>query len=410
MMALLVTGILFQFFFFPFQFWADGEVRFNFLMDLINNGIVNPLRYPSVGPLMSYPLAFIDKLLGEHFWLLRYNLILFVIASIVLYFLLKKLIDKRILVLFITLLFFASMFPAHIIQYYGEVFSVLLMTLGIICIEQKKIAIGWILMIFSVANMPATIIPLGVICLYKIVWQKQYTYFLLPLLSLAMIVFDAKIRLPRILYVFNNYIFNDVNATTMMPYSGRPGFSYPFVFGLLAQTLSFGKGLLFFTPGLLFVPYVWKTIKNLVLKKIFLLWIIYLVSLIFLYSKWAAWYGGWFWGPRYLLFASIPASFSLAYVLMSKFSSKRLKLFALGVTAWSLWVGANGIVSGQNGLDICSQNNWALEHLCWFVPEFSVLFHPFIDGIHMTTFGMCVIGFNIIVWLFILRSTLSKKK
>jgi hypothetical protein len=302
------------------------------------------------------------------------------------------------------------MFPAHVIQYYGEVFSVLCMTLGIICIERKKSVIGWILMVFSVTNMPGTIIPLGIICLYKILGQKQYRYFVLPFIALGMLILDAKIRLPRTLYAFNNYLFNDVNATTMMPYSGRPGFSYPMIFGILAQTLSFGKGLLFFAPGLLFIPYVWKTVTNSAVKRIFLLWMIYLISLILLYSKWAAWYGGWFWGPRYLLFASIPASFSLAYTLMNKSCSVRLKLLALGVTAWSLWVGTNGIVFGQAGLDICTQNNFALEHLCWFVPEFSVLFHPFVTGIHLNTFGMCVIGFNSIIWLFIVRSTFFTKK
>jgi hypothetical protein len=196
----------------------------------------------------------------------------------------------------------------------------------------------------------------------------------------------------------------------MMPYSGRPGFSYPMVFGLLAETLSFGIGLLFFAPGLLFVPYVWKTITNSTVKRIFSLWILYFVTLVLLYSKWAAWYGGWFWGPRYLLFASIPASFTLAYTLMNIKGTLKLKTIALAIAAWSLWVGANGIVFGQNGLDICTINNYALEHLCWFVPEFSVLFHPFVTGIHLNTFGMCVIGFNLIVWLFIVRSTLSPKK
>jgi hypothetical protein len=410
MIILLILGILFQFFFFPFQFWADGEVRFNFLMDLISKGIITPLRYPAIGPFVSYPLALIDKLFNSHYWLLRYNLILLIIASCILYVLLKKLIDKRILVLFIVLLFFASMFPAHIIQYYGEVFSVLCMTIGIICIEQKRLAFGWILMVCSVTNMPGTIIPLGIICLYKILWQKKYIYILLPAIALGSLILDAKIRLPRTLYAFNNYLFNDVNATTMMPYSGRPGFSYPMIFGLLSETVSFGKGLLFFAPGLLFIPNVWKTLKSGPLKQIFLLWIIYLISLILLYSKWAAWYGGWFWGPRYLLFASIPASFALAYTLLNKSTSNKLRIFTLVIAGWSLWVGANGVVFGQQGLDICTINNFALEHLCWFVPEFSVLFHPFVTGIHLDIVGMCIIGFNSIVGLFIVRSTLFSKK
>jgi hypothetical protein len=410
MSALLVVGILFEFFFLPFQFWADGEVRFNFIMDVINKGVINPLRYSTVGPLFSLPLAYIDTFIGGHFWLLRYNMLLLVVFSFVIYRLLKKYVDKRILILFITLLWFGSMFPAHIIQYYGEVFSVLCMTVGIICIEQKRLAVGWLLMVLSVTNMPATVIPLGILCLYKIGWQKKYIYLLLPLLCLIALILDAKIRLPRTLYVLNNYLFNDVTATTLMPYSGRAGFNYPMLFGLLSQTLSFGKGLLFFTPGLLFIPYVWKTLVNPVMKRIFALWILYGAALVLVYSKWIAWYGGWFWGPRYLLFASIPASFSLAYVLLNKSGVTRVKILALIAGAWSLWVGANGIIFGQAGLDICTANRFAMEHLCWYVPEFSVLFHPFVEAVHLTEVGWGVLGFNLIVLLWIVKGVLWRRR
>lgn len=406
MLALLIAGIILEFIFFPFQFWADGEVRFRFVMDVVNKGIIDPLRYPGTGPIFSLPLALIDRIFGGNFLLLRYNFILLVLASLAIYFLLRKLIEKRLLILFLVFLLFGSMFPFHVTQYYGEVFSVLLMTLGIICIEKNRSIIGWALMIFSVANTPATIIPLGAICLYKIFWHRKYVYFLLPLFSLLVIILDAKLRLPRTLYAFTNYLFNDVNATTVMPYSGRPGFSYPMIFGLLGETLSFGKGLLFFAPGLLFVPHVWKSLTSPVIKRIFTLWMIYLIVLILLYSKWSAWYGGWFWGPRYLLFASIPASFALAYTLMSKSGTVWQKIFALAVGAWSLWVGANGVVFGQTGLSICTANNFALEHLCWYVPEFSVLFHPVVAGFRLTTFGLGALGFNFLVWLWTIKWTI----
>lgn len=44
----------------------------------------------------------------------------------------------------------------------------------------------------------------------------------------------------------------------------------------------------------------------------------------------------------------------------------------------SLWVGVNGVVFRQNTLDICTQDNYQLEYLCWYVPEFSPLIRPFI--------------------------------
>jgi hypothetical protein len=53
------------------------------------------------------------------------------------------------------------------------------------------------------------------------------------------------------------------------------------------------------------------------------------------------------------------------------------------VLALSVWVGFNGVVFGQRNLSFVTANNYALEHLIWHVPEFSVLWKPFIDGFNL---------------------------
>jgi len=72
-------------------------------------------------------------------------------------------------------------------------------------------------------------------------------------------------------------------------------------------------------------------------------------------------------------------------------------LFALFILALSFWVGINGSVFDQSNLDICTANNYALESLCWYVPEFSVLWRPFVvfqqpnfNGIIITCYGLLV--------------------
>ena len=45
----------------------------------------------------------------------------------------------------------------------------------------------------------------------------------------------------------------------------------------------------------------------------------------------------------------------------------------LAITAWTVWVGVSGAVFDLEGLDTCIENGYALEHLCWYVPEFSPL-------------------------------------
>ena len=100
-----------------------------------------------------------------------------------------------------------------------------------------------------------------------------------------------------------------------MPYSGLPGFSYPFLFGLLAILFSFGKGLVFFTPGL-FLP-LKERLRALgergsALWRLHTSWLLFTASLVLIYASWWDRSGDWFWGPRFFLFASVPASFALA--------------------------------------------------------------------------------------------------
>lgn len=409
-MPIILLGLILEFVFFPFQFFADGDVRFRFITQLLNSYTIMPMKYSMIGPLFSLPLAFIDKFIGSNFLLLRYNFILFVTATFTMYKILGNIMHKRILQLFIVLLLFASMFPGHIIHYYGEVFSAVLMALGIVIIEQyKKPVLGWIMLLLSVGNLPVTIFPLILISIFKFFKEKNRTYALLPVLAGIELLIDAKLRMPKTTMGFSNYLFNDQGTTTILPFSGRPGFSYPMILGVLGELFSFGKGLLFFAPGLLFTLYVWKRIREKVMRRIFLVWLIYLAGLILVYSKWWAWYGGWFWGPRFLLFASIPASFNLAYILTDKSSDLKLRVTVLLVSLWSLWVGINGVVFGQAGLDICIRSNWALEHLCWYVPEFSVLFHPIVAGLPIHTFGWAAIIFGVGLWIYIAITTVGKR-
>jgi hypothetical protein len=163
----------------------------------------------------------------------------------------------------------------------------------------------------------------------------------------------------------------------MLPYSGQPGFSYPIVFGVLSILFSFGKGLAIFIPGLwlLFkrpardVPDVVRTLQR------YSSW--FVVGLVLVYAKWWAWAGGWFWGPRFFLFACVPAAVALALHLCDRHATPRAKALTLGVLAWSTWVGINGAVYDQLDMGMCN-NTPNLEAYCWYTPEFSALFRPFI--------------------------------
>jgi hypothetical protein len=102
--------------------------------------------------------------------------------------------------------------------------------------------------------------------------------------------------------------------------------------------------------------------------------------LIVVYAKWWAWYGGWFWGPRFFLAACIPASLALATRSTPDARAPAAVHLAVAVAILlSFWVGVSGLVFDQRGLGICMANAFALESLCHFVPEMSALWHPFMD-------------------------------
>ena len=96
-----------------------------------------------------------------------------------------------------------------------------------------------------------------------------------------------------------------------MPYSGKPGFSYPFLLGVASILFSFGRGLVFFAPGLL----LWFGARTRQLapgRRVVILLLLFVAGLVLVYAKWWAWYGGLTWGPRYFIVAAVPASLFLA--------------------------------------------------------------------------------------------------
>ncbi len=102
-----------------------------------------------------------------------------------------------------------------------------------------------------------------------------------------------------------------------------------------------------------------------------------IILLVLLYAKWWAWYGGVFWGPRFFLILVFPSCLFLA-ILIRNFSSLGDFVVCVVLVSMSFWVGFNGVHFGQDNLGICFDDNYAMEMLCWYVPEFSALWRPFV--------------------------------
>src|SRR5207245_943165 len=66
-----------------------------------------------------------------------------------------------------------------------------------------------------------------------------------------------------------------------------------------------------------------------------------------------------------------------------------------GVLLLSVWVGIDGQVFSRFAQDPCSANHYSLESLCWYVPEFSVLWTPFVLSAQVPWWGFVLIAYAI---------------
>lgn len=387
--------------FLPFRISGDGAVRYQFMKIFVHKTHIVPMKYSMVGPFFSLPIWLIASLLKleDTSLLLRYNFILFVLLIVILYLCFRNHFDKRFILTFFLFLAFGSMFPAHLLDNYGEVFSAVCLTLGTVGLASKKLWIGWGLLILAVLNTPPLLIPLIFIVLYFTWESKKFRYLTIVPICLIMMLVENYLRTNSITTGFQTYVSQDHGYKTILPYSGGTGFSFPFFFGVLSILFSFGKGLIFYCPGLLLIGWAWKVISDSVEQKIIILWFLIIMGLILTYASWWAWYGGWFWGPRFFLFASVPASWIMARLVHAKKTSILIFVVLLLCITLSFWIGADGVVFSQNSMDACTVKDYALEHLCWYVPEFSAIWRPFVVP---QVFSLGLLLLFAIPWLYII--------
>jgi hypothetical protein len=400
---LLLGGLIAGLFILPFTITGDAVARYNFMDTLVHQLKITPMRYSMVGPLFSLPLWLISTFFSDPTVVIaRYNFLLFAIFLLILYLWPRNLFDQKFLLTFLLLLAFGSMFPGHLVNYYGEVFSVVCLTLGTVRLVKNKSTIGWVLLVLAVLNTPALFIPFFLIVLYLTWESKQVRYLILLPATLILLLLEGYIRNGSILAEFQTYLANDHGFHTILPYSGKAGYSYPFVLGVLSILLSFGKGLIFYCSGLLLIGWAWKHISHTIERKMLILWFIIVLGLVLAYASWWSWYGGWYWGPRFFLFASVPASWILAKLIHASQKTLLLCVVLLCFVTISLWVGVNGVVFQQKTLEACTADNYALEALCWYVPEFSSLVRPFITHNTLQLNDWLILFFFVAIWLYIM--------
>ncbi len=372
---LVASGVLL--FVLPRDVSGDGFVRFRSLQVLVEDGVLTDDRYSFVFSALALPFYLLGRALGEpEAAVALVNPVMVLIAVAIAYQLLFPTMDGTVLRRFLILLVAGSMFAHHVQTSYGEVVTVLGFLLGIALYSRGDRRSGALFLIVAVVNTPATLVGLMLVELREFWltgrWRRSVVVIVT---SAALIMGEAWLRRG------GPFIFGyegDRGFETILPYSGQTGFSYPVVFGILALTLSFGKGIGFFAPGLWLAFTQPSQRMDTTTRNLYHGLMVALGGLIVVYGGWWSWYGGWYWGPRFLLLASLPASLLVASRLTDLPERALAKCGLLVLLAGSIWVGANGAVFGQSNMGVCQQDDYQLEHLCWFVPEFSALARPFV--------------------------------
>ena len=395
---LLAIGAVILFFVLPHDIQSDGRVRFYALAELIEWGDLSAVPYSLVGPLVSAPIYFLGRLwMTPEWWCARFNTLVLIAGLAVTRQLMRGRVDPKIARTFLLLIVAASMFPYHLEGYFGEVFTAIFAGVGLLAVVAGHPAAGWAAASVGVANTPATLAALAPAAAWH-AWQTRRLRHLIPIAAAAgLIMIESWLR--RGSPFASGYAGNHGDLT-ILTYSGRPGFSYPIFFGLLSVLFSFGKGIVFYAPG-----------SVLAIRDRFLgagdmvaraggLWITFLVGLILIYSKWWAWYGGLFWGPRFFLFASIPASLALAIRLYRPDRTRTASLaVTLAVLTLSSWVAIDGVTFELSGLATCRDP--AYEWLCLYVPEYSPLWRPFVELTRPATNATIVAAYFFVVYVWV---------
>jgi hypothetical protein len=368
---------------FPHTLNGDAASRFAALSQLLSGHGVSTTKYSLISPLFAAPLWLLGQLFASPPALVAlFNWLVFSLGLLALYLLLRNIMDRLILRSFLLLLVAASMFPAHTISFYAEMFTAVTVAVGsTLAVVGRRLgaAMGWALAALGAANIPASLLGLGAMSLLYTLRRRRVRYLAALLAGVALTLAESWLRRGNPL---DAGYAGDSGFHTIMPYSGGPGFNYPIFFGLLAILLSFGKGLIFFAPGLFLPARRYLRTQGdpgqATLYTLYLLWLAFVAGMLLVYAHWWAWYGGWFWGPRFFLFASIPAALVLAARLHARDAGLGANLLTLAALVLSFWVGVNGVVFDQGALAACTANNYALEFLCQYTPEFSVLWRPFV--------------------------------
>jgi hypothetical protein len=394
--ALLGVGFLVLLFVLPHAIAGDDNTRFADIEQLIHHGHLTNSRYSLVEPLISAPFLLLGEVVASpEWWASHFNVFIVAIGLLAGFQVTRNRVEVGLIRKFALLLLFASFLTDRLRGYDTEIVTATLVVLGTLAVAYgRHPRLGWAAIVIGVVNTPAALGGLALVAGAQSARTKRLRPLLAVAVALLLVMVEAWLRRGS---PFTTGYAGDHGAVTIMPYSGRPGFSYPFILGIASILFSFGRGLVFFAPGLL----LWlgqRTRRLVPSRPAVTLQLFFLAGLVLVYAKWWAWYGGLAWGPRFFVFAAVPASLFLAARLHAATDTTGGYAISLGVLALSAWVGLTGALENSWRMGFCAQQGFQVESLCWYTPDLSglwwpVIHHPPLDARTVSLTAYCFVVF-----------------
>ncbi len=221
---------------------GDGHVRFDHLSQYLSTGKDRVTKYSMVGPLGSAPFWYLSskqtsagRINDFLYWCERYNLLVMLAGLVTLSVCLPREVNWSQRSLFAVLVCFASMYPKHVQEYYGEVFTSMLVAIGLLFLTRGWFIAGCLLASIGVANTPAHLIGIGLASCWLLIRTRQWRFLLLAIIPALFIFAENYIRRGS---PFATGYEQDHGFRTVLPYSGKSGFSYPWHLGLISILFS----------------------------------------------------------------------------------------------------------------------------------------------------------------------------
>lgn len=337
--------------------------------------VPQPPGEPPVSPLLRgavEPLAALGRLLGdERAIAARVDALVLLAFLLAARALLGAFVAPAVARRFVVVVMAASMFAAHARAGSAQTLPVAALALGALLLVRGRGPAATGALAAGVAAAPPAIVGLLLVGAER-AWSRRGFFVVVASLVLGaayVVVASERVDGGVLALAYGP----DARRTTpsILPYAAQPGLSQPFLLGAYSLLFSFGKGLLFFAPGIL-LCFVRPTSRFVEEERALLrAWLLLVAGLVVAYAKWRDGAGGDWPGPRWLLLAAVPASFAVARHVSDEGAPLRRRCVVLAAALSSWWVGYVGGVDGTRGAPACAEPSQ--QHLCWYVAEMSPL-------------------------------------